>query len=92
MEARTRVRWQKLVDAFNMQTKPGFQPWDATKVDSLRGLSSGEEHTVSFLLTVWDPGNHEWKHPRFDAVEAVATWDQSQMNAFVSWVQDPFWP
>jgi hypothetical protein len=92
MEAKTRVRWQKLVDAFNLQSKAGFQPWDASVVDSHRGLSSGEQHTVSFLLTVWDPSNRDWRHPRFDAVEAVAAWDRAEIDAFISWVNDPFWP
>lgn len=92
MEAKTRVRWQKLVDSFNMQSKAGFRPWDAVEVDGLRGLSSGEHHAVCFLLGVRDPHNREWNHPRFDAIEAIGSWDQPQIDAFLSWASDPFWP
>lgn len=81
-----------MVDAFNMSSLSGFQPWDAQAVDNLRGLSSGEEHAVCFLLGVWDPGNREWQHARFDAIEALAAWDEERREAFVSWAVEPFWP
>lgn len=92
MEAKMRVRWQKLVDSFGMYQLPGFQPWDALKVDALTGLSSGEEHAVCFLLGVWDPNNREWRHGRFDVIEALATWDAPRCDAFLAWAKEPFWP
>lgn len=92
MEAKTRVRWQRLVDTFNMESLPGFKPWDALKADNLRGLSHGESLVVSFLLGVWDPNNRDWKHPRFDVFDALQTWDLPRTQAFLSWAQEPFWP
>ena len=92
MEARVRVRWQKLVDAFHMDNLPGFKPWDAVAVDALKGLSSGEHHVAYFLLGVWDPGNRDWQHPRFDVIEAMAAWDPNCRRAFLLWAEDPFWP
>jgi hypothetical protein len=92
MEAKMRVRWQQLVDAFDLTHLAGFQPWDELKVDALHGLSGGEEHVVCFLLGVWNPQNREWQHPRFDVIEALDKWDDKRAKAFLSWASEPFWP
>lgn len=35
---------------------------------------------------------HPWKVRPFDAVEALATWDDDHREAFLAWAQDPWWP
>ncbi|MCA9242193.1 MAG: hypothetical protein KDA37_18405 [Planctomycetales bacterium] len=92
MEAKTRVRWQKLVDFFGMESLSGFRPWDAARADNLRGLSHREDLVVSFLLGVWDLRNRDWQHPRCDLFDAIDVWDSERTEAFLAWVRDPFWP
>lgn len=51
----------------------------------------GEQLAIQFLLNVWNP-RHPWSCRKFDVLEAVATWDDRNREAFVSWARDPFWP
>lgn len=92
MDAKVRVRWQKLVDSFDMGYLAGLRPWDALVADGdLTGRSDAEKAVVRFLLAVWNP-NHEWQVGRFDLFDALGTWDGKRRLAFLAWVQDPWWP
>lgn len=87
----TEARFFQLVSAFGLR-KPGADPWDADLLCAqFRGASHGERLAIQFLLNVWDPGK-KWSCGKFDVFEALATWDDHNREAFLSWANDPFWP
>ena len=91
MDDYTKFRWQQLVDQFGV-SKAGMKPWDAKRLESaFEGSSHGERCVIQFLLNVWDPGN-AWACGKFDAIDAVSVWDDRQREAFLFWVNDPWWP
>lgn len=89
----------------SLRGKPGTSPWDATRFAhwaSSSPLSAGERHAVLFVLTVWNNWHPDFEEPwfnepplslgRFDAIDAMRTWDEPHQNAFTRWCMDPFWP
>ena len=85
------ARWQALVDQFNLK-KNGVDPWNAIELDrSFNGASHGEKCTIAFLLNVWSPGD-KWNCGKFDMIDAMGVWDDDQLAAFRSWVNNPWWP
>ena len=44
-----------------------------------------------FVLSVWDP-RQKWTSGRFDMHEALSIWDDEHRKAFMTWVQNPWWP
>lgn len=92
MDAKTRVKWQKLVDSFEMSHLHGLKPWDALLADrGVAGRSDGEKEVLRFLLGVWDPGT-EWQAGPFNLFDALRTWDPPRVAAFQAWVREPWWP
>lgn len=84
-------RWQRLVDSFGL-SKPGTNPWDAEELDrQFHGASHGEKCVIKFLLNLWN-GSYDWDCGEFDFFDAAATWCESQLSAFRTWLDDPWWP
>ena len=44
-----------------------------------------------FVLSVWDPGT-KLSCGRFNMHEALQTWDDEHRKAFITWIQNPWWP
>ncbi len=53
--------------------------------------SSGMRHAARFILEVWNPYD-EWPCGKFDWNRAIGMWDDGHRKAFISWLQDPFFP
>jgi hypothetical protein len=71
----------------------GVCPWEAVRLDAWAcgpAPGSGALHAARFVLAVWDNAA-EWRCGRFDAVEALASWDAPHRGAFLTWVAKPWW-
>lgn len=78
----------QLAESFGLEL-PGTDPWSAVRLaNSLGVLSSGERRTALFLLAVWD--RQTWSK-KFDALEALAIWDDIRRAAFIQWAKNPWW-
>ncbi len=91
----------------SLERAPGVDPWDADvflKWLCSTGLSHGELVAARFVLGVWNSSANwvelaredGYPYPehatRFDFFEAMGVWDPEHVEAFVSWVDAPFWP
>ncbi len=71
-----------------------FSRWDALAFSdwSMSGEpSSGMKHAARFILEVWNPYD-EWPCGRFDWMRAIGVWDDGHRQAFIAYLQDPFYP
>jgi hypothetical protein len=67
--------------------------FDADRLaEELGVLSHGERHAALFLLNVWNPGYARENAWHFDAVEALAVWDEPHRRAFLAWAAHPLFP
>lgn len=72
----------------------GLQPWQPVAFDAWAARyapGAGALHAARFLLALWN-GQAEWSCGRFDAVDALATWDRAHRTAFLAWASEPWWP
>lgn len=85
----------------------GVEPWDSMDLLrwALGGRSHGEILAAKFVLGVWN-GSTDWEElareegllakdgrfTRFDVFEAMSVWDDTHVEAMVSWLQLPFFP
>jgi len=84
----------------------GTEPWDPERLMrwACAGRSHGEVLAARFVLSVWNSGT-DWAEEakaegidnsaalaRFDLFEALQTWDYDHQDAFLKWVEAPFWP
>ena len=77
------------------------EPFDpAALAEWTRGpaATSGGLHAARFLLSLWSGGNvapgglDPWTVGPFDAVAAVASWDDDHRAAFAAWIAAPWFP
>ena len=67
--------------------------WDVDGLmKSTRGWSRAEKEAALFIANVWNPGYAQERRWRFDAMEAVALWDNGNRQAYLEWVTQPRWP
>jgi hypothetical protein len=88
-----RARMTALASQFHvLRNAPGIAPWDLVRLDewAISGVSDGERHAAAFVLHVWN-AHHQWQVGRFDAIEALLTWDKANREAFLEWVKNPYW-
>jgi hypothetical protein len=89
------AKMSKFASSFHSLRKaPGVALWDADTLDKWvteTPISDGERVTARFVLAVWDP-NHDWRCGKFDLMEALRIWDEDHHRAFLTWVQEPWWP
>lgn len=77
-----------------LQDAAGVTPWDPARLDAWAcgpAPGSGALRAARFVLGVWSPGT-EWDCGRFDALDAMSSWDEKHRAAFVSWVVASWWP
>ena len=68
------------------------QVWDPEILDRRAAvMSSGERHSIQFLLHVWNPMAKR-ECGTFDAIDAVKVWDKEHRQAFTAWALHPWWP
>lgn len=68
-------------------------PWDIDEfMRPLGNMSTGERHTALFIANVWNPTHAIIKGWRFDAIDALTTWDAAHREAFIHWCQSPHLP
>ena len=61
------------------------QAWDVDALMRKLGvLSTGERHAALFIANVWNPPYARENGWTFDAVEALADWDDRDTNAFTN--------
>jgi hypothetical protein len=66
--------------------------WDPEVLDRRAAvMSSGERHSIQFLLHVWNPMAKR-ECGTFDAIDAVKVWDTEHRQAFTAWALHPWWP
>lgn len=53
--------------------------------------SHGELLAARFVLAVWNPSCWRLLGRRFDVMEALGTWDESNRAAFRRWAERPWW-
>lgn len=85
------ARMRNLAQTFSaLAGAPGVDPWDLDKFISwVEGpRSHGERVSGYFILLVWN--HYDWGK-KFDFVDAMGVWDQSNRRAFLAWVSDPWW-
>lgn len=65
----------------------GWEVFDATLLDKSKDVwSSGERKAAQFVLAVWN--HYDYK---FDAMDALSTWDTDHRKAFLKWANNPWW-
>jgi hypothetical protein len=78
-----------------LRSSPHLTPFSAEKFSRYwkrNAYSNSEHHMVAFVLNVW---NRTWARKagwRFDLVEAIACWDDTNRTAFLAWCQRPYFP
>lgn len=69
------------------------EKWDVDAfMKGTRGWSRAEREAALFVANVWNPGYAAERRWRFDAMEAVAIWDNGNRRAYYNWVANPCWP
>jgi len=69
------------------------ETWDADQLGRQLGVfSSGERWAALFVLCVWNPGYAKEMGWTFDPIEAASVWGTENRNAFIAWMQKPYWP
>lgn len=72
---------------------PRPEKWDVDEFARKAGTAStGERHAIMFVVCIWNPGYAESKGWKFDALDALASWDSKHRNAFNTWAAKPYWP
>lgn len=67
--------------------------WDVDGFMQRLGVAStGERHAMLFVANVWNQSYALDEGWQFDAVEALALWDDHHRAAFIAWANDPRWP
>jgi hypothetical protein len=88
-------RIQELAQQFPLLPKlPGIDPWSPEQLLlQLDVVCSGTRHAILFLLSVWNPNWHQDNTGEpFDLHAALKVWDEAHHEAFLSWVEAPWWP
>lgn len=76
-----------------MRDRVHHTTWDVDEFMAHLGTAStGEQHAMRFIASVWNPQYAREMGWNFDAVEAVGSWDREHRLAFASWITDPRWP
>ena len=81
-----------------LRGRMGTLPWNQHDFAAgIPGMSSAEKQAATFVLSVWNGGNHHpwWKRQSkvlFDAVYAMQLWDEQNQAAFLAWCENPFYP
>lgn len=69
------------------------EPWDVQKfMAPINVVSTGERHAMLFVASVWNPGYAAEEGWRFDAIDALTSWDSANRAAFIAWAQKPYLP
>jgi hypothetical protein len=74
---------------------PGLRPWDPSLFQRwLRNaaVSPGERDAALFVWSVWSGNEPVARGLRFDAMEAIARWDDEHRAVFRAWAAAPWWP
>lgn len=77
-----------------LERAPGVRPFDPEALDAWAAgpvPGAGALHAARFMLTLWN-NRVAWSAGPFDAVEALAAWDQAHRAAFLRWARSPWWP
>ena len=88
------MRILELANGFKcLRRAPGIHGglWDAMALDdwASSGASSGEKHSVRFVLGVWDP-SHKWQSGNFNIFDAIEVWDETHREPFLKWAREPW--
>lgn len=68
--------------------------WDPERLDQWACgpvPGSGAFHAARFVLSVWN-SEADWQSGGFDLHRALIAWDRNHREAFISWVEAPWWP
>ncbi len=69
------------------------ETWDVDRWVRYSGpWSHGEQLAAMFVAYVWNWSDAKAKKWKFDAVDALSVWDNSNRNAFIAWAKSPVWP
>lgn len=65
--------------------------WNALALDEWAATvaSSGETHSARFVLGVWN-SQEAWRCGRFDLFDALGAWDGCHRQAFLDWIEEPW--
>ncbi len=90
-----------------LRAAEGVEPWDVDRflAWARRGeAGAGASCAARFVLSLWN-AHTDWRATAdnlglrggdplepFAVFEAVAVWDVEHVQAFISWVELPFWP
>jgi hypothetical protein len=75
---------------FGKAAANGLAPWNPELlIEASSAWSAKERLVVSFLLTVWDPGQTQLE--AFNPVDAFRKWDREHWVEFVRWAIEPFY-
>jgi hypothetical protein len=104
-QSQERERMSCLAESFpSLRKRDGVEPWDQQIFARAMsgGQSNAEKQAAAFVLSVWngssEPQGGGWWNERpfrvgrFDAVHAMAIWDDAHQRAFLAWCENPFWP
>lgn len=91
----TRRRMTSLATSFpTLRNADGVYPFDARRLSrwcrTSPATTSASRHAARFVLAVWN-ATTKWSCGRFDAVDALATWDGEHRAAFLEWAKRPWW-
>ena len=86
------IKIGELAKAFPTLNNAPLQPWNAETFDSwaCEQGGSGLQHAARFVLAVWAI-DATWRIGRFDAMNALAAWDETHRKAFAAWCSSPWW-
>jgi hypothetical protein len=87
------IKIAELAETFPTLRDARIRPWDADAFDAWAcdQLGSGLQHAARFVLAVWAV-DATWRMGRFDAMNALGTWDAEHRSAFLAWANSPWFP
>lgn len=87
------IKIAELAETFPTLRGAPLRPWNSEAFDAwaAQQYGSGLAHAARFVLAVW-ANNAQWRIGKFDAVNALGTWDAEHRSAFLAWAASPWFP